>query len=262
MNTSNDYTIQSVEKTLKILKLFAFGSICRRLTVMEICDETGYSASSVMRMLYTLDKQKFIDFDKETKKYTLSTLVYQMGMVKYGTMDLVSIAKPYMKELTDACGLVTFLASTENGEVLVVDKAIPSSLSIWPRMTAQNGYTLPIYASGIGRLYLSQFPDEQIMEVLKKNKIIRYTENTIMDRNLILEEVRKCRNTNICCVDGEHDEYISSICVPIFDMQERMVAGISVGGASGVIFEPQTKAKCIHLLQDASHRIGRELGRP
>lgn len=47
MNTKNDYTIQSVEKALKVLQVFNSDNYndSKSLTLMEICEETGINAS-------------------------------------------------------------------------------------------------------------------------------------------------------------------------------------------------------------------------
>ena len=46
MNTKNDYTIQSVEKALKVLQVFNSDNYndSKSLTLMEICEETGINA--------------------------------------------------------------------------------------------------------------------------------------------------------------------------------------------------------------------------
>lgn len=241
MNTNNDYTIKSLEKALKVLLVFNSDyndSGGKSLTLMEICDLTGLSASTAMRILYTLNKNGFIYFDSNSKQYSLDVAVYRLGMSMYNSIDVHKIAQPLMKSLAEETSLVVYLAKADyiNDEIIVIDKVFPNTATTWPQMVARAGYLLPIHSSGIGRLYLAEHTDEEVRAILAKKKLVKFTPNTITDIEEIVRIVNEVRKTGIAYCNCENEEFIGSICAPIRDYDGKMVAGMSLGGIKDIIY--------------------------
>ncbi len=245
MNTKNDYTINSVEKALKVLLAFNSDNDgdSKSLTLMEICNLTEINASSAMRILYTLNKNGFVSFDSNTKRYSLDVAVYRLGMSMYNSIDVHKIAQPLMKPLADETGFVVYLAKADyiNDEIVVIDKVFPNIANTWPQMVARVGYLLPIHSSGIGRLYLAEHTDEEVRAILAKKKLVKFTSSTVTDVEEIIRIVGEIRKTGISYCNCENEEFIGSICAPIRDYDGKMVAGMSLGGIKDIIYGKNKK---------------------
>lgn len=263
MNTKNDYTIQSVEKALKVLQVFNSDNYneSKSLTLMEICEETGINASTAMRILYTLNKNGFVTFDHNTKRYSLDIALYRLGMSMYNSIDVHKIAQQYIKPLADETGLAVYLAKVDyiNNEIVVIDKIFRNAINTWPQMAARAGYLLPIHSSGIGRLYLAEHTNDQVREILSKKQLIKFTPQTLTDIDEIIKVVEEVRRTGIGYCDCENEEYIASICAPIRDYEGKMVAGISLGGIRDVIYG-SSKDENQKTLLKAAKKISAGLG--
>lgn len=262
MNTTRDYTIASVQKALRILKLFDSreGERKTELSLMEICDQLQLTASSVMRLLFTLNQEGFIDFNKQTKKYSLNALMFRLGMNMYNSMDLIKVGHDYIKPLSNETGLAVYFASVSNNEILVIDKAFPDRISTWPAMSAVAGSILPMHASGIARLYLSQLSDSEIRSYFETHPMKRFTERTVTDVEELLRRVEVVRREGVAYIECEHEDYIAAICMPILGYDGKVAGGISVSGISNVVLDPEKRGGYLEKLTHTVHEITRRMG--
>ena len=258
---TKEYTVESVRRALQILKVFQGETEqeSAAYTLMQICGKTKLAPSTATRLLSTLCREGFLDYDAQSRQYRLSILFFQLGMSMYASISLPKVARPILEELSAACGLAVYLALIENDEIVVVDNVFPQSVNTWPRMLARSGYVLPIHSSGIARLYLSQFEDDRIRDILSRRPLTKFTQNTVTDVEEILRIVKRCRLDGLAACDCENEEFIASLCAPIFDHQGFMVAGISLGGIRGVIYGERREYFQEKLL-DAAREITRKIG--
>ena len=261
MNTRNDYTIESVQRALKVLKVFDCDNQdadCA-FTMMEIVSKLGYNKSTVLRLLYTLQAEKFIRFDSQTKKYSLDVEMIRLGTSAKNSLNILKIAKPYLKELSANTRLVVYFALIYEDQIVIVDKIFPSSVTTIPYMTAQIGLPLPIYSSGIGRLYLGEKTEQEMRCILSKVNIVPFTQYTVTDVDKIIELAKEAHENGVAYCKHEHEDYVSSICYPIRDNSGMMVAGVSVGGVMEQV-EGENKPIYEKHLADAASRISKAMG--
>ena len=258
---AKDYTVESVRRALGILKEFQSETYAESAsyTLMELCARTGLTPSTATRLLYTLRREGFLEYDAQRKRYRLSILFYRLGMSMFASISLPKTARPILEELSAACGLAAYLALVENEEIVVIDNIFPKAASTWPQLTARAGFVLPMHSSGIARLYLSQFSDEKIREILGRKPLVKFTPRTVTDADEIIRIVRKCRADGMAACDCENEEYIASLCAPVYDRMGAVAAGISLGGIRDVICGGKRKFFQDKLLE-AAHRITRETG--
>ena len=99
-------------------------------------------------------------------------------------------------------------------------------------MSSSIGKKAPIYCTASGKLLLSQFSDDKIREILKDTEFVKYAENTIIDVDILLEEIRDIRK-NLYSLDNiEYDTGVICIAVPIFDRTNKIIASISLSSVT------------------------------
>lgn len=260
MKMGNDYTIESVQRALRLLKVFDCSNRnadCA-FTMTEIVDKLGYNKSTVLRLLFTLQKEKLIRFDNETKKYSLDVEMIRLGTSAKNSLDSLKVAKPFLAELSASTRLVVYFALIYEEQIVIVDKIFPSDVTTIPYMTAQVGLPLPIYASGIGRLFLGEKTEEESRRILEKVNIVPFTSSTITDVDQIIRLAKEAHMNGVAYCKNEHEEYVSSICYPIRDNTGAMIAGISIGGVTEQV--EGNKAMYRELISAAAYNISKALG--
>lgn len=261
MNTSNNYTIESVRKALSILKLFDSNDNNKssEYTLMDIVDRLGYNKSTVLRLLYTLHNERFLRFDKETKKYSLDIEMIRLGTSAKNSLDILKVAQPYTRELSAKTGLVVYFAMVYDEQVVIVDKVFPSNISTIPYMSAQIGLALPVYASGIGLLFLGEKSEMEIRSILSVTELEPLTKNTVTNVDEIVSKAKQAHEDGVVYNRGELESFIASICYPIRNNTGEMVAGISIGGVMEQV-EGEDKQMYEESIAHAATSISKALG--
>ena len=251
------YSIQAVNKALKILKLLNCES--KEMTLSEISRLMELGKSSTLRLLYTLKEEDYIAYDENTKKYSLGLELMRLGVCKFYTLDWRGIAARNLRKLSDETGLISYLAIQNQYGLLFVDKIYPQVVPGWAQIMAQPGAVESLYSNGIGRLFLAQFSEEELSTYFAKVERKKLTPNTIVDETELRKLIKEARETQFSYNNGENEDYIASICAPIFNCLGVMIAGISAGGMQDVICG-ENRLYLIKKVKETAEQISHEIG--
>ena len=94
--------INSVDKAITILDCFSDEKPV--LGVGEISEITGFTPSTVSRLLSTLESRGVTERAEGYGKYQLGYRIYLWGIFSQKRNNLATIAKPIMEKLRDKCG--------------------------------------------------------------------------------------------------------------------------------------------------------------
>ena len=145
------YIIPSVIRALQILEAFSFEK--STYTNSEIAKKLDLNKSSVTRLLYSLEKARFIKRDKETGAYQLTHKAYQVGRVYIKRVDVHKVSMPILENLTAACQEVSHLGILDENQVLYLDWVESSQNVSLPSMS---GMKLPWIEPGITVLLMTK----------------------------------------------------------------------------------------------------------
>lgn len=254
----NDYTIASVQRALRILKLFLPDN--QPMTLKQIADESDLNKSTALRMTTTLLNEKFLSYNEETRKYQLGYCALALGISKLASIDLIEVSRPILEELANRSNMFIHLAILEDEKVVVISKIFPKArMQNTTQLMSQIGGILPMHCTGIGLLFLSQHDDKYCREFLSRQPLDSYTTTTQTEIPQIMERIQNIRDLQYVINNGEHDEGIVSACVPIYDYTNGMVAGISLGAVREA-FERAGETHVLQMVQEAAAEISRLLG--
>ena len=80
MERESQYTISSVKKALKVLKLF--DSAHKSMTLTEISERADMRKGTMVRVLTTLEEEGFVRYDEISKRYSLGMSIYVLSSTK------------------------------------------------------------------------------------------------------------------------------------------------------------------------------------
>lgn len=256
MKEARDYTINSVKRALDILKLF--NEQRTELTLSEISDLSGIGKSSILRFLYTLRNDEFIAYDEETKKYSLGIEMYRLGMSKFNSLDLRKISRKWLQNLSDETNMICYLAVREGDAIVFLEQVIPTTVPAWTQLLLQSGSNSELYSTGIGRLFLAQEDDKTVEEYLDRCQFQKFTNTTVTDKLTLMELVRQAREGNFSGNIGENEDYIYSLCAPVYGRDGKMIAGVSLCGLQDAICSSYDYY--INKIKSVAEQISHDLG--
>lgn len=222
MSNSNS-SIQSLNRALLILDLLKENPNGLRIT--EIAKALNVAKSSAHRLTTTLNNFGYVKQDSETKKYSLGLKLVELGDVVLQSLDIRTVASPFLHELANELGETVHLVIRENSEIVYIDK-IESPQTI--RMYSRIGKRAPLHCTGVGKAILAYLPESIRNKIINEKGLQKFTEYTITTKEDLLRNLEEIRKRGYSIDDQEHELGIRCVAAPIFNHKNEVIAGISV----------------------------------
>ncbi|ESR26201.1 IclR family transcriptional regulator [Lutibaculum baratangense] len=216
----------SVIKAFAILDLFTDAR--SEVTAGIVARELGINAITAHRFLKTLEHVGAL--------VAVSKGVFRLGFTLVDLGDRVSeggslarTLQPILDSVTRAIGEAS-MATVFSADMVVCIAHAHSGRSL--SVDVRVGTRLDAYCTAHGKLWLSQLREAELQRYLETVPLDRQSPHTIVDRAALLEELEHVRRQGFAANDGEREEGIRAIAVPILTRAGRMVSSISVFGPS------------------------------
>ncbi|GLO66877.1 MULTISPECIES: IclR family transcriptional regulator [Oceanobacillus] len=217
-------SVKSAKRALDILDLLA--RYTDGLSIKNIGDKLELPQSSTFNLLKTLHNEGYVRQDG-MKLYYLGEKLIPLGTSALESLNIHTVAKPYLTNLMKAVKETVFMAMLSKDELVYIAK-MDADRSI--RTTAQPGYKKPIYCTGLGKTFLSFMPEREKNELLNRITLKKITANTITDRTQLEDQLQLFQKQGYSVDDEENEDGLYCLAAPIFDSQRQLLAAISVAG--------------------------------
>lgn len=231
-------TIASVSKAIRVIEYIGE---YKEAGVTEISKGLGYGVSATYHLLNTLREENIIVQDKNTKKFKLALKLWQLGNLAYEQNHISDVIKPYLKKLRDLTGETANLTIMDNNKIVYIAQEESDRLV---RMFTKTGATAPLHCTGGGKTILAFQPEELRDEIIDGLNLEGFTNTTITDRDVFIEELGKIRDNGYGFDNEERELGVSCIAAPIFDLSNSVIASISISGPTSR-FTDKTRSKLI-----------------
>jgi DNA-binding IclR family transcriptional regulator len=245
--------MSSVYNSLEILDLL---SQHEQLGVSEISKETKIGKASVFRMLYTLEKKGYVHKTTDSK-YKLGIKFAHFGSIVLEKQNIFRLIRPFLRQLRDKHKETTHLGILD--EDLNVIFMVKEASNTTMQMASKVGYKLPFHATAMGKIMIAnKMDDEIIIEKLKNYDYIKYTENTIVDYNNLMDQLTIVKEQGYG-VDNEESEYgLVCFAAPIKDLSGQVIAAISISGT--YVRMLNNKEELINSIKQTAYEVSTSLG--
>lgn len=217
-------TIASVTKAIRVIEFIAEA---KEAGVTEISKGLDYGVSATYHLLNTLREENIIVQDKNTKKFKLGLKLGQLGTLAYEQNHMSDVIRPYLKKLRDLTGETANLTIIDNEKIAYIAQEESDRLV---RMFTKTGATAPLHCTGGGKTILAFKAEEDRNEILNKLNLESFTANTITDKKKLIEEMEEIRKNGYGTDNEERELGVSCIAAPIFDLNNEVMASISISG--------------------------------
>lgn len=197
------YQAPSVKKAFQILNLISGAN--RGLGITELANSLEMSKGTVHGIISALEDSGAIMRDPVTKKYTLGVTLFELGKLAYSQIDLKALARPVMEELMERTEESVYVG-VMNGDHITILDIVESSQDL--KITSPKGTTIPLLAGAAGKVVLASLEKTQILNIIRRDGLPRFTEHTITDPELYLEEVESAKKGGYAT---DYEEYISGV---------------------------------------------------
>jgi DNA-binding IclR family transcriptional regulator len=246
--------VQSVSRSLRILE--ALGRKGKPQSLAEITATVKLPKTTVHRLLETLQYEGYVEQYPVTRQLQLSSKILEMAASFLDRFDVREVARPLLMELWQQSQESVHLGLLDGDEVLYVEK-LESSHTI--RMYSEIGRRAPLHCTGLGKALLANLPAEEIERIVGQKGLQRFTENTLVDRADLLQEIATIRSQGVAFDNEEHEKSVRCIAAPVYDAQGLVSAAISIAGPAFRMTPERQQDLKPHVVE-AAQSISRRLG--
>ncbi|MCI2105817.1 MAG: IclR family transcriptional regulator [Intestinimonas sp.] len=244
--------VKSAERVLRIFEHLS--NFPHGLTAKQISEQLGYAGSSTFEILRTLSDNEYLLVD-ESKCYTLGPKLIRLGINAAAFLDINRIAAPILRWLMDTLSETVFMAVLSGDEVVYVSK-INSDKTILTN--ASIGSRKPIYCTGLGKAFLSFMEPARSHDIIERLQFKPLTSTTVCSKQELYQQMEEFRGQGYAVDDGEIEEGLWCAAVPIYDVNNQVVAAVSVSGPRERM--TQKRELVIKAILQASRDISRKCG--
>lgn len=247
--------VQSVERSLRILELLAEKG--RPMSLSEISEMLNLKISTVHRLLKTLIMKGFAQQDPYTGKYQLGIKTFSIGNTALYTLDIRTVARPFLKRLETKYKETSNLAILDQGDVIYIDQVEAERMV---KMIANLGRRAPSHSNAVGKVLLATLSDAELDRYFHNKPLTRFTLYTITSPEEFKKEIRKIRKNGYALDLEETEEGIRCVAAAIYDHQGKAVAAVGISGPSNRIslsyLEGELASAVLEVAGDISEQLG------
>lgn len=229
MSKEKTGAVQSVDRLFTIMEELSLHP--RGMLLTDLANAVDLTPSTTHRFLSTLIAHHYAQKDTESGKYRLTMRMYEVGARVLPGLNILSLARPHLENLSEEVEEVVHLVVRDDDEVLYLSRLDGSPGVV--NMGSYAGLRNPMYCTGVGKSILAYLPEQEMRQIWARTEIVRFTDNTITTLESMRREAAKIRQQGWAIDDEEHELGIRCVAAPIFDFEGKPVAAISVSGTLG-----------------------------
>jgi IclR family acetate operon transcriptional repressor len=225
-----DGGVQSVDRALSIIETLAEDDEGYRLSDLAV--RTGLSTSTVHRLLATMEKRRFVQFDRDGSKWHVGAQSFSVGATFARRRNFTAQAMPYLRKLRDQTRETANLAVVDDEAIIVLTRI--ESREIMRSLTKVGG-RVAMVASGVGKAVLATYSDEDVNGIICRQGMPRLTEKSIVRPSELFRELQIIRRQGYAVDDEEARMGLRCVAAVVYSDCGEPLAAISVSGMTSRI---------------------------
>ncbi|MEU2081966.1 IclR family transcriptional regulator [Streptomyces albus] len=190
--------VKSAVRTVELLEFFAHRPGMHTLAGVQ--EAVGYPKSSLYMLLRTLTDLGWVETDATGTRYGIGVRALLVGSSYIDSDEVVTAARPVLDRLAEETTETIHLARLDGTDVVYL---ATRQSQHYLRPFARVGRRLPAHSTSLGKALLAARSDDEVRAMLPPHPA-RVTENTLTDREALIEELHLVREQGYA-VDREEN---------------------------------------------------------
>lgn len=252
-----DSPIRVISRAVEILDCFIETSNSHGIS--ELSRRTRLSKSTVHHVVRTLVDTGLLASDGSSRRYRLGPKVAQLSRAFVESTDLRELALPAMTEVRDLTD-ETVTLYVRVGDERVIIAQVESTQGV--RRILLLGTSKPLSVGAAGVVLMGGLSDDEVLQLLKRQRPRRLTQKTVTDPRMMLALVQEARAKGYSTLSEQMEDDVGAIAFPIYDYLGAVPGCILI---SGPIQRWNVRAAAVHMkrlraiVDGVSRRLGRNL---
>ena len=180
---------------------------------------------SIHRLLTTAEEEGFLQRDVDGKSFGPGRRLRRLAANTLSSQRIRTERLIVMKALAEEVGETCNLAAPGRFGMVYLDRVETH----WPlRIQLPIGTHVPFHCTASGKMYLSSLRTDKLDRLLSWMDFEQRTQQTIIDKTLLREEITATRQRGYSTDNEELMEGMAAIAVPIKDSEGRLLTTLSI----------------------------------
>jgi IclR family acetate operon transcriptional repressor len=212
--------VQSVERVFELLE--ALGDRGGEAGISELAEASGLALPTIHRLIRTLLALGYVR-QLPSRRYALGPGLVRLG--ERASALMATWARPALEHLERSVRETANLAILD-GDMVTYVAQVPSRHQM--RMFTEVGRRVYPHSTGVGKALLAQLPDDQVIDIVRRTGMPRYTATTIVDEAALLADLAAIRARGYSIDEGEQE--VGVRCFAIAVPGPSSMTAVSVSG--------------------------------
>jgi IclR family KDG regulon transcriptional repressor len=218
----DDSRTDMVGKALGLLVLL--GDEPKGASAAELSRRAELPFSTTYRLLGSLTRDGFVDYEPDGRRYHLGLRVFQLGQRVSNHHGFAGTALPILRRVTEQTGEATILSVRDGHHHLTVNKVDgPQTF----RVTSDPGHLGSLHTTAVGKALVAFADDATRKELVEGLELTPLTEFSIADRDAFRAEIELVRRRGYATMDEENELGMRAVAVPVFNSQGQAFASLA-----------------------------------
>lgn len=246
--TAPDF-MTSFARGLAVLRAFSDARGPR--TIAQISQQTGIPRAAVRRCLHTLKELGYVD--AELNNYVLCPKVLVLGYAYLSSTPLAVSAQPILDGISATLHESTSLAVLDDDDVVYLARAATARVM---SVALGAGSRLPAYCTSLGRIMLAHLPPAELDAYFARVTLAPKTDQTVVAETKLRTILAGVRTAGFAINDGELEQGLRSIAVPVRGASGNVLAALNCGVQSARVSVDQLESTVLPVLQRGAQELG------
>ncbi|MFP5312431.1 MAG: IclR family transcriptional regulator [Actinomycetes bacterium] len=211
-----------VSKALGLL--VPLGDEPRGASAAEISRPAELPFSTTYRLLGSLTRDGFVDYEPDGRRYHLGLRIFQLGQRVSNHHGFAGTAMPILRRVTERTGEATILSVRDGLHHLTVSKVDgPQTF----RVTSDPGHLGSLSTTAVGKALVAFAEDAEREKLLAELPLEGLTGKSITDRDAFRAEIEKVSQQGYAVMDEENEAGMRAVAVPLLNGQGHAFASLA-----------------------------------
>lgn len=222
-------------------------------SISELSTHLSLAASTVRRLVLTLERYGYLRLDSSTGRYSPHYQVIRLASVAVASFDLIRAAGPILDRLSEQSGEAVELTIRSGSNVVVINSRVSKRQF---RLVRPIGAVYPAFrGAAAGKVLLAWMEESKVLELLPSEGIWEgNVPQSITTRDSLLQALRSVREKGYATNIEETSADVWVVAAPIRDHTGHVIAALTIPCLASRI--PSTERKRLtNLVCDAAQEL-------
>jgi DNA-binding IclR family transcriptional regulator len=246
--------VQSIGRGFAILEEIARNR--DGIGLAELSKRVGLHNSTTFHLVKTMVSLGYVRQMRDSKRYRIGRPLFALAASALDEIEMMSLATPVLEDLSRETGESAHFSVRMGDAVVVLARTSgPGAFQLTDRV----GVVRPAHCTALGKIMLAALASDQFELYLARAELKPQTPKSIVTAEHLRREIAEVRRAGIAFDDGEFDQELRCVALPVRDFSGEINGAI---GISGPVWRLSIEAlqKRARVVRAAADRLSGEFG--